>query len=328
MVIEAGIQLASRIVGKIAVEVEGIRGTGGYHKPTLVFPVIVTLEESLHIFVWDLLCTLYFSGKNIQLGQSILVNNRFYPNYWREEWHVSLTTSDLCLIEEQRHKSQDKDVWFTLHFEGRVAGSYKVWNSMISSGQQQEIKHPPFPGWESLGLIKKVAFFDSVQFNELRVRIPASDWVNRVLPGLGFNRLRLIEVVIPEKGTLFGAVNTEKIMQYFDEAIRSFNFGHYTEAVQKCRSVLEELEEIIEEAKEEKCKKIATTIANKVGWQEEDARVEGIQHCCQALRRLLNKASHPREITFSFADARFCLLLLSALLEYLGRLTGTLPLTE
>lgn len=335
MFTEAEIQLGSKIVGKVVLNMEGFCGEGGYRRPTLVFPLTVTIEKNLPgIFVWEWSCTLYFNGRNARLGEATLVNWNYSPQ-WRAQCRIPLTHSDLSLMEKQRHKTPEGDVWFVLHFDGRVAGSYEAWNSISLQDQQSGIEHPHFPEWEPLGIIQKMAFFSHAQFHEMQVRVPASEWVNRVLPGLGFNRLHLIEVTVPDEGSFLGKADAEKIMRLFNESLENFNLGRYKETVQRCRDIFEEIskslsrereEEIREDikTKEGKASKIAETIANVVGWQKDDARIEGLGHCWQALQRLSNRASH-RGSTFTSSDARFCLWLVSILLDYLGQLTERLP---
>lgn len=325
------IKLGAKVVGKVSVDVEGIRGEGDYRKPTLVFPLVVALEEkhAPGVFVWELSCSLdYLADRTyVRLGDATLVNWS-YCSPWYVDFRIPLTHSALSLIQERQHKISEEPVWFTLGFHGRVAGVYEEpWNS----SSQGQLKDPPLPEWRGLGLIRKLAFFDGVMIPELQIRVAASEWTYNVLSKLGLDRLRLIELVVPDEGSLFGEVDAKKAVHLLEEAVKEFNSGRPLEAIQKCRDVFERFRDALtriapnkepeEGEKDPVVRTMALAVADRLSWGKDASQTESLQHCLQAVKKLTDR-SHHKEASFSLADARFCLLLLSVLLDYFGRLAA------
>jgi hypothetical protein len=69
----------------------------------------------------------------------------------------------------------------------------------------------------------------------MQIRIPKSDWVERILPNIGFKDVALIE--IPK----LVAPNFKDVVDYQNEAWRQFMMGEYDKVLVECRKSLEAL---------------------------------------------------------------------------------------
>lgn len=176
---------------------------------------------------------------------------------------------------------------------------------------QQEYKQDPLKG--QVGLHSKLAFLWDTRVDALTLWIPASQWVQRVLPGLGLNALRLIEVALPVSDQRV----PEPALTAFDAARRAYDLGNYPLSIKHCREVRDVLQghfEITEEAP------LGKTIAEQWGLAPDAAQGNFLTGLWRGLTDLLGGIEAPVPFQrLAPADVHACLLALAVLLEYLAK---------
>jgi hypothetical protein len=145
--------------------------------------------------------------------------------------------------------------------------------------------------------------------------------VNNVIPGLGLDRLRLIEIRVPSPGgSLPGAV-----VSLFDAARRDYDDGRYRECIQKCRDVRHAVEQYLGATGQNNT--VADQVAARLALPPNDPRHALIDQTWQGLAALTSQAHHIAHLDLSsVADARAALLLTASLLDYLGHLFAPPPI--
>lgn len=303
-------------IGKVTVDINRISGEGGTYSPVLNFPITTEITEK-SFAITDLSCLVLLQGENLpnlQIGQVNLINGMGLKEY--NELRIPLNQSLVCAIEKYRHKNQNKDVTLILKMKSKIVGIYWTENSMLEPVPSEE-KH----FHQGYGMDSKVVNFWTTSVEDLKITIPQSIWVKKLLPQIGNSRLRLIEIEIPEKGTYFGVIDADKIVKLFDEATNYYNIGLYRDCIARCRDI----REVIEGATKATCNNTLSSIIGKeIGWEKNDIRASFIDNYWTALINITNNASHFREISFSVSDARTCLLSISVLLDYFSRLTDSI----
>lgn len=187
----------------------------------------------------------------------------------------------------------------------------------------------------SLSLQAQVAFFETLSLNlesrqvkrdfvtgfetsrcDIHFNIEQSLWVNKILPGLGYDLYKIIELpatnyIIPEeyKGSL----------KEFDEARKYFNNGDYDKAVGHCRAALEPFgsRQNLQKLKEFVKSKSEFEWATKVL----DSTDEWLEKIIKATSAFTSKTHHYPSIGhFSRVDAEIVLMITTAIVAYIGKI--------
>lgn len=72
---------------------------------------------------------------------------------------------------------------------------------------------------------------------QFEFRVPKSDWVERILPGLGYKEVALIE--IPK----LAGLGFDEVVQYINSGWKDYTMGEYDKVLTECRKSLEVLKE-------------------------------------------------------------------------------------
>jgi hypothetical protein len=166
-----------------------------------------------------------------------------------------------------------------------------------------------------MGLFSFVVPFWNTRIDDLPVRIPQSTWVDRVLPGLGLDRLRLVELALPA----FGGPLPQEVVPHFDAARRDYDAGRYRECIQQCRSIRHAVERHLGATEKQP---VQEQVGQRLGWPADSPQRMFLAQTWKALVDLTNAALHRLDTVFQARDARACLLTTAVLLEYLERLVG------
>jgi len=198
------IRVGSRYIGQVVVQDNLVTGEGGPHDPRLVFPIAFTLDPrpmKQALALLDVTCSLHLtstaSDQN-QVGQSITLHLareqmriRTFPQTSQTQGfqlRVPLSQSLLALVESHRHQADDKAFRAYLRLAPSVGWLYEIGNSRGLDGTPDG----PLAELENnLGLYSKFAQLWTTEIADLKLEVPASVWVEKVLPGLGLDRLRL-----------------------------------------------------------------------------------------------------------------------------------------
>lgn len=315
------LQGGTAIVGEISIDPSYICGSKGAGFSILSFPVdmkITQNKESIRLL--NLNCTLYVGADNAKIYQ-LSPAMTFYPELQIEQQltlQFPITRDQLSFMEEQRHLSEAKKALFTLKFTGRIAGCYETEHSCGASSCPK----PHFSA--QYGMNSKVSFFHAPRFDELTISIPASEWVDRILPQLGGCSLQLFEVSIPGDKPIFN-FDAQKIMALLAAAAKKYDMGNYADSVGDCRKIRKYIEGCLKDDPNEKEMRVAERIARNMGWtQDDDPRVTFIKNVWKAIVDLDSMAHHQDEGFFTLLEARALYLQMGVMLDYFSRLSDAM----
>jgi hypothetical protein len=213
------IGLSTGEVGRISLEVDAVRGTGGPDFPKLVLPLDLRLTglrqtkpdgtELLPITL------LYLSGEFYSPEQRVVTKFRkdlatYSDGSYTLENQVQVEVPLDLLSLERIEQERKGDLRAALQIEGLVAvhaskgGIVRFEQTMISSA--------------------------------LNFVVPKSHWVEKVLPQLGYGALELIEVKITSNGLPSGI---PKAVEEIRQARTYLHNGDWEKAVGHCRNTME-----------------------------------------------------------------------------------------
>ncbi|MHB8290191.1 MAG: hypothetical protein ACYDEY_13350 [Acidimicrobiales bacterium] len=331
MASSTSITLFNESIGRISVDGTMVRGEGGYINPQLVIPLKISLHNQpddamlaigrirallgadYYVNPAKAICppasedligpNACFRLYSQPTGQSPdLVNLRFF-----------LTPAQVEELERCRHASPSEVFTLYLQLEPTVIG--------LKNFNIQTPGTTPEPRiWDAkYGMYAEPAVFWSAREPEpLRIDVEASAWVRNVLPGLGYDQLRLVEVTLPpplpdQQGQ---SATTE-----FDKAKTALDTRRYEDCVAACRGLLAMWEQ---GAGATDGKRLAEVVAERLGWAEGDTRQQFLDSAWKAARDFVNASHHPegsgQGVRLDYRDARLTLMLTALLSEYLGSL--------
>jgi hypothetical protein len=144
--------------------------------------------------------------------------------------------------------------------------------------------------------------------------VEQSLWVLDVLPGLDYDRSRLIEIPFPPPLPEHSNAAAE-----WEKAQRAFDERRYGDCISECRDLLAMWRDRLGATKE---RRVASVIAERRRGAEKDGRRKFLDTIWQAATDLVNLPHHPEgqptDQRFDAADARLLLLLVASLSAYLA----------
>ena len=321
---KADIRLGStRIIGSTAVDEKFIRGEGGADDPRLVIPVTFTMHsqrEEHMLVVTDGTALLYLGdgtspAHQVGLAGALDVAHGYWarssigtaPNEHQVQVPIPLNSGSVRRLEAARHTAADLLV-LTLALHGRVA-----WvRDILGPGMPGvPITHDPFQG--VYGTHSLFSYFWTVDFATLRLVIDQSAWVRNVLPGLGVDNLRLVEVNLPPD--LDDVGNSAKA---YDIAMRAYQERKYSDCIEECRVIVNAWNRRLGSTKQ---KPIGDALGDRRHWSLTDPRRLMLSSIWQALLDFLDKAHHQENPAHVFdarpEDAQLVLRQVAILSEYL-----------
>jgi hypothetical protein len=221
-----------------------------------------------------------------------------------------LTPAEVEDLERRRHAETSEAFQLYLGLDPIIAGM-KTYNGF---GPRQAPEQTP---WNiQLGMFSQVLPFWTVRIDPVWVQIEQSTWVRSVLPGLGYDRLRLLELMFPPTLPDHGNAASQ-----FDKAKRALDERRYVDCVQECRGLLNMWEKQYGATTKQH---IAEVIATGRGWSNRDIRRQLLDVLWKKVGDVANASHHPEGDVnaelFDGRDARLLLILTAALSEYVGGL--------
>ena len=285
-----GIMLYGSIsVGSVSVNGGEVRGEGGPVRPRIMVPLTIEMSpqpEDAMVAVVSLTASLgaqAHSSPRQVLCQPVtrLLTNRFpahsgtTTNTHTEELRFFLSQAEVEEIETLRHATSTDVFTLFLDLEVTVA-ALKSYNK---SGTEQT-------SWASgFGMFSEVRPFWAVQVQPLQINIEHSVWVREVLPGLGYDRLRLIELTFPPP-----LPDSSNAASQFDKAKRALDERRYGDCIDKCRGLLNMWEK---QFKAGKNRHVAQIIAEDREWPEGDVRRQLLDTLWKEVGDIANAPHHP-----------------------------------
>lgn len=313
-----------RTIGEIALDSTKITGEGGLADARLVFPLQIRLHPSSSkgamITLTELTYSLHYGwpiSEHNQLGPSARINlmvgftcrsTTNGPSNGITYVRLPVSAALITQLENQRQLQAEHAVSAHLHLQPALA-----WMEQTGNVMPDEYGEHPFKG-EQTGPFSRLSYFWYPQAGDLAVQISASDWVQNVLPGLGYNQARFVEIALPTAAGQF----PEAILDYYDTARRHLDLGNYREAVASCRDIRTTIEGHLGATR---ANPVGTVVADRLGFPADAPQRGLLQAAWDSLALATNTAHHlPGGPRLTGADARMCLYLTAVVLDYLTHL--------
>ena len=266
------ITVSQRIVGSMWVDGGAIRGDGGVLQPQLVVPLTIEMgpmpEEAMVAVVWvrGRLLTDRTPGAT-QIAKPVaelLVDGfpaRSLPaaaNDHTVDLRVFLTPAEVAALENHRHVSPADPFVLYLGVDVVVAGM-RTHNSFTPG-----VTPEPSPWHQQFGLLSEVMPFWNTRVEPLWISIEQTTWIRQVLPALGHDASRLIEIDFPQ-----ALPNHPGAAAEWDKARRAFDEGRYGDCVGECRDLLAMWKKQFGATKDTP---VADVVGARRGWFEQDGR--------------------------------------------------------
>jgi hypothetical protein len=188
-----------------------------------------------------------------------------------------------------------------------IVAGMKTFNS-FGPGQA-----PEQTAWDiQYGMFSQVLPFWTVHIEPVWVQIEPSTWIRDILPGLGYDRLRLLELTFPPP-----LPDHTSAAAQFDKARRAFDERRYGDCIQECRGLLNMWEKQYRATSK---RRVAEVVADERQWPANDIRRQLLDTLWKEVGDVANAPHHPEGDVnaelFTGRDARLLLLLTAALSEY------------
>lgn len=315
-------------VGAVGLDYDQVRGEGGPHDARLVFPLTVRLHpqrEEATLALTHVSCALHLSnpplpsnrvGAVVDLPLTGGHTSTPHGGFYTFEIRLPVSQPVVARFEEHRHSAPDKAFMGTLRVGVALAWVYRT-NSTYDEAMPASRRFPKdeWPFSFDAGASFLVPFWN-FEPDPLAFRIPAPSWVDNVLPGLGLDRLRLIEIAAP----IGGGPLPESVVSMFDDAQRDYDTGRYRECVGKCRDVRHAVEQHLGATR---AQPVSDVVAAQLSLPAGAAERTFLDDAWKALGDLTNSAHHigPAGVpAYSAAATRTCLFLTATLLDYMHHL--------
>lgn len=281
-------------VGAISVNGGEVKGEGGPTHPQLLIPLVIQMspqpdESALALIGLRARLTYAQNGSLYRpvcatLYESLLSNfpAHSHPDYSPKhtvQLRFVLTQAEVAELEAVRHDARDSVFSLSLDLEPTVA-ALTTHNGRSADGTRQASNFG-----SSFGLYATVQPFWTCTVSQLTVQIEPSTWVREVLPRLGYDRVRMLELIFPPALP----EHVSAAMQ-FDKARRAFDDGRYSACVQECRGLLNMWEQQYGATKNNR---IAQAVAKARGWSDGDVRCRLLDTFWKEIGDVANAPHHP-----------------------------------
>jgi HEPN domain-containing protein len=158
--------------------------------------------------------------------------------------------------------------------------------------------------------VREFSYFTTSGYPETPIRIPRSDWLDTILPSLGYDKILLVEVPLPQHPT--ASEELKEAIQYLEQARDSLKHEKYKPAVQHCR-----------QAKEVLIKRSGGALKDLLVPLIGNTKTKAVDDTLLAFKDLYEASSHaprPNEerVEFTRDDAAFAVNSLTFILDYLS----------
>lgn len=306
-----------RIIGAVSVDSGAIRSSGGPIRPQLIIPLSIQLnsaqnDEATFVVYWvgARLSTEQNASPNAVVCQPISHqlmtgfpshSNRYGPMNHSAELRFFLGAAEVEDIERQRHATEEGIFTLYLGLDVMVANSVELEQTPKQIALER-----------TYGTFSQLLPFWMTQVSPVMVQIEQSRWVNSVLPGLGYDRSRLIEMKFPPPLPDRTSAATQ-----FDKAKRALDERRYGDCILACRGLLNMWET---QYGANKNTFVAEIISDQRNWLKNDVRRKLLDNLWREVGDVANAPAHPEghvdSELFDGRDARLLLLLTAALSEY------------
>lgn len=314
----------TRTVGTVSVDGGAVRGEGGPIRPQLIVPLTIQMSpqssDAMIAVCWlqGRLSTDQYASSQMAICQPIteqLVSG-FHahslphgPTDYTAHLRFFLSPAEVEDVEQRRHAAAVDVFMLYLGLEAIVAG-IKSYNEVQPGGTIEET-----PWGLQYGMFSQVLPFWTTQISPIWVAIERSTWVREVLPGLGYDRSRLIEMTFPPP-----LPDHKSAASQFDKARRALDERRYDDCIQECRGLLNMWEKQFGATSKTR---LVDIVGQERGWSEGDVRRRLLDVLWKESGDVANAPHHPEgdvdSQAFDGRDARLLLLLTATLSEYVEK---------
>lgn len=315
------ITAANVALGEISLNPADIRGEGGLSGPVIVVPLEVRLTprpKAEQVAVLALEADLTQGNQPIRdrIGTDVrdlrpgmqVVSTEWGTPIHRIELRFPVLGPALEQLELRRHAS-DGRLSMSLSFR-LVLAWLRAHNEV---GQAPEASNP-FDMRH--GMLADLTLFWSPAASDLSFVVEQNTWVTQVLPELGYDKVRLVEVRLPTE------LDDELTRAAFGRQLRHLDLGGYRESIAASRDLLHAWEKRLGATQKHP---VAAVVADGKGWDEEDPRRRFLDQLWSAAKNLpntvLHEANQPTMLNLGEPETRMHVLLTAALSEWLTELT-------
>ena len=311
----------SRIFVKIRIEPQVIYGQGGPDFPRLVINAHITLKP------------IESEGKDQQGKPITVVQNYTLVQIFGSLFIRPFTGNEIRITDFQSipllHFSVDWEMQQTLEIPIDLFRLNRIEEMRRGDAQLKFLlrcllaKHPLVrKPTEPLQMDQSIQRLELTGAFELSLPIPQSHWVANVLPGLGYGKVKMVEIPIPARVV---PDTFTKALAELDQAQNYLNQGDSDKAVGHCRKALETIPNSVslkfeKDAKPsfpDKVDKFLETLSPSLT----DSKKEGLAKMMKALWPLTSIPQHPHPAGyFNRTDAEAIMMMCTAILSYVGKL--------
>ncbi len=181
----------TRIIGELSLDDTRVTGEGGWADPRLVFPLQITLNPSpagASLAVTEVTCSLHLTtpaSEQNQLGPAQAVKLMYgftcravsgAPSKGQIQARIALSQALIAQLERRRQQEPEHVFSASLRVQPTVA-----WLELTGNTTPDEFGEHPFMH-QQFGPFSRLAYFWYPQVGDLAVQVPASVWIQQVLP--------------------------------------------------------------------------------------------------------------------------------------------------
>lgn len=312
----------TQTVGWVSADGGSVRGQGGPVRPQLTVPLVIEMapqpDDAMIAVTWlrAWLSTDQSAFRNSALclpTEEVLVPDFAHsqPNRAMEhnvQLRFFITPLEVEEVERHRHTNNSDTLTLYLGIDVVVAG-LKSFNKYGSNDQGTP--------WDAkLGKLSEVLPFWTARVQQpISILIEQSSWVREVLPGIAYDRLRLLELSFPPP-----LPHHANAAAQFDKAKRALDERRYADCIQACRGLLAMWEKQFGSTSKNL---VADVVKGDRHWPDGDIRRDLLDTLWKEVGDVANALHHPEGNVnaelFDGRDARLLLLLTTALSEYVER---------
>ena len=314
---------SQRGIGSVSIDEGALRGEGGAARPRLVVPLDVSLDATqegaqLAVVALDAMISVQEPPQaHNAIGRIIAPNliNSFpllsqtYEHTTRIELRFELNQAEIELLERRRHEERGDKFLLHLRLVPTVV-ALEHFNSTNPRTAAVERSHERFE--IQFGLMSRPTIFWTAAIDDARLQIEHAAWIRDVLPGLGYDRARIVELTFPP-----AFPDHQSAITQFDAARTALAQRRYDDCVAGCRGLLNVWETHLGATRS---RTVAAVVAERWGWDEADPRRRFLDGLWKTLGDVTNAPHHPesrRPGYLDLSEARLALYLTSLLSEYL-----------
>lgn len=325
------IDLFGRNVGQVSVDGTSVRGEGDLYNSQLVVPLEVELQDQPSTSAIGIGAIRAVLGTDSGVSLSSAICPPTYVDLVatcpplqvlsREKGGIphpvdlrfALSPLQIEELERRRHVGIESDFHLYLQIEPAIVG---VRTSQPAHGRGEEL----LPEWSSgFGQFSEVVWFRaSNPLQPLRVDVPQTTWVEKVLPPLGYDRFRLLELRLPPP-----LPNGARATAEFDKALQELSSRRYDSSLSTLRGLIAMWNRQFDPSTQ---RRLADVVAGQLGWEDDDPQRIFLDRLWKAATDLVNESHHPesaaRVAETSPDMARLAFIVVAALSEYLGGISS------